>query len=50
VIEAAMEAYAAADAVRWPSNEMYRTDIGNRLREDLPALQLHGFAEGMRYG
>jgi phosphoribosylamine---glycine ligase len=49
VIEAAAEAYAAADAVRWPSNEMYRTDIGDRLREDLPALQLHGFAEGMRF-
>jgi phosphoribosylamine-glycine ligase len=35
--------------IKWPSNVMYRTDIGDRLKSDLPAIQKHGFAKGMRY-
>ena len=44
---------AAMDRVwglKWPSNVMFRTDIGRRLEEQLPELQRHGFAEGMKYG
>jgi phosphoribosylamine--glycine ligase len=33
-----------------PTNVMYRTDIGKRLKEQLPVLQKWGFAKGMRYG
>lgn len=47
VREAQANAYSVAWSVKWPSNVMFRTDIGNRLREDLPYLQQFGFAEGM---
>jgi phosphoribosylamine---glycine ligase len=49
VLMAHNAAYAAAEAVKWPSNEMYRTDIGKRLRGDLEFLQQFGYAVGMRY-
>jgi len=49
VSRAAKRAYEVADEVRWPSNVMYRTDIGNRLEEELPLLQRHGYCEGMKY-
>lgn len=42
-------AYGAIWAVSVPSNTMFRTDIGERLRRDLPRLQKHGFAMGMNY-
>ncbi len=35
--------------IKWPSNIMFRTDIGARLEEELLELQKHGFAEGMKY-
>lgn len=35
--------------VDWPSNRMFRTDIGCRLEEGLPELQKHGYARGLRY-
>src|ERR1700674_5533383 len=50
VLEAQKAAYAAVEAIRWPSNLMYRTDIGKRLEAQLPELQRHGFALGMNYG
>jgi phosphoribosylamine---glycine ligase len=50
VIAAHMAANAAAEAVKWPSNILRRTDIGKRLKNQLPVLQSFGFAEGMRYG
>jgi len=31
-------------SIEWPSNIGYRTDIGKRLKKDLPLLQKHGFA------
>lgn len=46
---AADEAYSVVKSIRWPSNIMYRTDIGDRLRRELPRLQALGFAEGMEY-
>ena len=49
-VEAAMEeAYDTVWAIKWPSNIMFRTDIGKRLEKQLPELQKHGFAEGMKY-
>lgn len=50
VTKAAEEAYGIADQLKLPSNLMYRTDIGNRLEDDLPELQKHGIAQGMKYG
>jgi phosphoribosylamine--glycine ligase len=41
---------AVVERVLMPSNVMYRTDVGERLEEELPLLQRHGFAEGMKYG
>lgn len=49
VVAARGAAYAVLGGISCPSNIMYRTDIGRRLEADLPALQKHGFAEGMRY-
>ena len=47
VREAQRKAYAATKEVETPSNLMYRTDIGDRLKKELPVLQAHGFAKGM---
>lgn len=41
--------YAVVKEISWPSNLMYRTDIGNRLKKELPLLQRNGFALGMYY-
>jgi phosphoribosylamine--glycine ligase len=47
---AAQRMYDVAWDIKWASNIMFRTDIGKRLEEDLPLLQKHGYAVGMRYG
>jgi phosphoribosylamine---glycine ligase len=50
-VEAASKAaYEIAWEIKWPSNVLFRTDIGKRLEKELPELQKHGFAEGMTYG
>jgi phosphoribosylamine---glycine ligase len=49
VTQAAEKAYYVADNVKWPSNRMYRTDIGRKLQSDLEFLQPLGYARGMRY-
>lgn len=49
VESAAMAAYAVTGGVKWPSNRMYRTDIGRKLRDELPMLQTLGYAKGMLY-
>jgi phosphoribosylamine-glycine ligase len=49
VISAHEAAYAVAWGLKWPSNIVFRTDIGKRLEAQLPELQKHGFAEGMIY-
>jgi phosphoribosylamine--glycine ligase len=41
--------YEVAKALDWPSDVMMRTDIGSRLEKELPLLQKHGFAAGMRF-
>src|SRR5260221_3027535 len=50
VREAQAAAYQTAWQIDLPGDVMFRTDIGDRLAEDLPALQQHGFASGMMYG
>lgn len=42
-------AYKTAWDIKWPSNIVFRTDIGERLASQLPVLQKHGFAEGLSY-
>ena len=50
-VEAARKkAYDVAWQIKWPSNIMFRTDIGCRLEEELPKLHKHGYAEGLEYG
>lgn len=44
------KAYDATWQVDWPSNRMFRTDIGDRLKEQLPELHNHGYATGITYG
>ncbi len=50
VADASRRAYQAVKKIDWPSNVMYRTDIGRRLKDELPELQKHGYCLGMRYG
>lgn len=45
--EAQERAYEVAWKVRWPSNVMFRTDIGQRLYTDIGMLQQWGYCEGM---
>lgn len=49
VEKAAKAAYDTAWEIKWPGNRMFRTDIGKRLEKQLPELQRHGFAKGMKY-
>jgi len=42
-------AYKIAGQIRWPSNVQYRTDIGSRLRSELPQLHGLGYAKGFEY-
>jgi len=49
-VEAAREeCYNRVWKIDWPSNRMFRTDIGCRLEGQLPKLQAHGYAKGMKY-
>jgi phosphoribosylamine--glycine ligase len=49
-VEAARKSvYKTAWEINWPSNRMFRTDIGKRLEKGLPKLQRWGYAEGMEY-
>jgi phosphoribosylamine---glycine ligase len=43
-------AMEVVEEISWPSNVMYRVDIGERLKKDLPRLHKHGFAKGLNYG
>lgn len=49
VHQALDEALGVCKELYWCSNKMHRTDIGKRLEKQLPALQKHGYATGMRY-
>jgi phosphoribosylamine---glycine ligase len=50
VREAAKAAYRVVKELSIPSNLMYRTDIGDALKVELPLLQKHDFCRGFRYG
>jgi phosphoribosylamine--glycine ligase len=45
----ARKAYKTLEGIEIPNSPMYRTDIGRRLREELPILQKRGYAQGMTY-
>lgn len=49
VRQAARGAYRVLDKLSMPCSPFWRDDIGERLKEDLPALQEHRFAAGMEY-
>jgi phosphoribosylamine--glycine ligase len=49
-VEQARESvYKTAWDINWPSNRMFRTDIGCRLEDGLKDLQKWGYAKGMKY-
>lgn len=49
VRSAKAHAYDAAWQVNWPSNRMFRTDIGDRLEKQLMTLQELGYCRDMIY-
>lgn len=49
VSQSSAEAYKILDLLSLPNSPMWRTDIGNRLKKQLPQLQKQGFATGMQY-
>lgn len=49
VSEAKRAAYRVLKSLSIPNSPMYRTDIGNRLKKQLPELQKHGYAMGMEF-
>lgn len=46
---AAEKAYKVIDQVELPNSPGYRTDIGDRLKKQIPELQALGYAKGWRY-
>jgi phosphoribosylamine--glycine ligase len=49
VVEARTHAYQILERLSLPNSPMYRSDIGQRLRWELPKVQEHGYASGMVY-
>lgn len=49
VSEAKKAAYSNLEKLSLPNSCMYRTDIGNRLKKQLPSLQALGYATGMKF-
>lgn len=49
VSSSAKKAYEAVDSVTIPNSPMYRTDIGKRLKEQLPELQKLGYSKTINY-
>ncbi len=49
VTESKKSAYKVLDQLSMPASPMYRTDIGNRLKKQIPKLQTMGYATGMTY-
>ncbi len=49
VTEAKKSAYKALKKLSIPNSPMYRTDISNRLKKQLPDLQKMGYATGMTF-
>ena len=49
VTVAKKQAYSHLEKLSLPNSPMYRTDIGNRLKKQLPLLQANGYATGMTF-
>jgi phosphoribosylamine-glycine ligase len=49
VSQARQQAYRSLRKIVVPNSPMYRTDIGERLRKELPILQAQGYATGLAY-
>lgn len=49
VEEARRHAYQVMSRISLPASPMWRADIGQRLRHQLPKVQKHGYASGMLY-
>jgi phosphoribosylamine---glycine ligase len=49
VSQAKSKAYQSLNALKTPNSPMWRTDIGNRLKKQLPMLQSMGYATGMEF-
>ena len=49
VSDAQEAAYEVAWKLKPPTNKMFRTDLGCRLKEQLPILQSKGYAERLKY-
>lgn len=50
VTESAKGAYQVLKSLMIPNSPMYRTDIGTRLKKQLPSLQKLGYATSLEYG
>jgi phosphoribosylamine--glycine ligase len=49
VRQAQRDVYSRLKSLTIPNSPMWRTDIGDRLRKELPLLQKHKYAKGMMY-
>jgi phosphoribosylamine--glycine ligase len=49
VAQARSSVYRRLERLTMPNSPMYRTDIGQRLREQLPRLQAAGYSTGLTY-
>lgn len=49
VKSAKSQAYSRLKSLMTPGSPGYRTDIGNRLKRQIPELQKHGYAHGMAW-
>jgi len=49
VREAQRAVYRRLKGLNVPNSPSWRTDIGDRLKKELPLLQKHGLAKGMSY-
>lgn len=49
ILQAKQKAYRVTKCLEIPNSPMYRTDIGDRLKKQLPKLQSQGYAMGMAW-
>lgn len=49
VSEAKKKAYGVIKQIDLPNSPQFRTDIGDRLKAQLPKLQAHGYAKGLNF-
>lgn len=49
VSQSQRKAYQVLKKLTMPNSPMYRTDIGDRLKKQLPALQAQGYADNLKF-